>query len=84
LEWIREALELAAGSPAIKLHLNPADHATLVEPLQCMLANRGESAEVEILADPDTEPGGCLVETAHGSIDQRLETQLSRIEDELV
>jgi len=35
------------------------------------------------VADPDITPGGCRVDTQFGSIDQQLETQLARIEEEL-
>ena len=84
LEWIREALELAAGSPTIKLHLHPTDQKALEEPLRGVLASLGDPTGFEILADPEIGRGGCVVETEHGCIDQQLETQLSRIQDELV
>ena len=29
-------------------------------------------------------PGGCRIETLHGSIDQQFEAQLARIEEELI
>jgi flagellar biosynthesis/type III secretory pathway protein FliH len=37
----------------------------------------------ELAADPAITPGGCRVETAFGEIDQRIETQIRRIEEEL-
>jgi flagellar biosynthesis/type III secretory pathway protein FliH len=33
--------------------------------------------------DAGVSLGGCIVESQHGRIDQRIETQLARIEEEL-
>ncbi|MGC4003561.1 MAG: FliH/SctL family protein [Pirellulales bacterium] len=48
-----------------------------------LIAELGRVSSTEIVADTQIGPGGCRVLTAHGEIDQRLETQLSRIVDEL-
>ena len=37
----------------------------------------------ELAADPAVTRGGCRVETAFGEIDQAIETQMRRIEEEL-
>lgn len=84
LEWIREALELAAGSGAIRLSLNPQDQTLLagqIEKIQKSLATLGT---VEVLADSSITPGGCRVETPFGSLDQQLDAQLARLEEELL
>ena len=81
--WIREALELAAGQGRVRLSLNPQDHATLAPQLPATIANWARLAPTEIVADPQVTRGGCRVETELSSIDQRLETQLARIEQEL-
>jgi len=38
----------------------------------------------EVTADAQITPGGCRVETRFGSIDQQFESQLKRIEEELL
>ena len=40
-------------------------------------------APAQIVADPAVEPGGCRVITGFGEIDQRIESQLERIVEEL-
>jgi flagellar assembly protein FliH len=83
LDLISEALRLAAGAADIRLHINPTDYTNLgsqVTRLSESLARIGRS---EIIADPGIGPGGCRVETRFGEIDQRIESQLRRIEDEL-
>jgi len=84
LQWIREALELAAGSAQIVLRLNPGDHESLaahVEPITRQLTGLGN---VRLIADPTVTAGGCRVDTEFGSLDQQLEAQLSRIKEELL
>ena len=83
LHLVREALELANGSSRLRLHLNPQDHATLADRIPAIVARLQQLAPAEIVPDPEISPGGCRVTTEFGSIDQQIETQLARIEEEL-
>jgi flagellar assembly protein FliH len=83
LELIRESLELAAGAGRVVLRLSPRDFECLGEHTKAMGSKLGRSFPTEIVADPAVSPGGCLVVTDLGEIDQRLESQLARIEEEL-
>ncbi len=83
LTLVREALELAAGSALVRLHLNPADREALEPQIDMLLKELGGLGGAEVLADAEVGPGACLVETQFGTIDQRFEAQLRRIEEEL-
>ena len=83
LDYVREALELAAGSPELQIRLNPADHETLSKQVQRLTEELNPLAPTQIIADPEISPGGCRVDTRFGSIDQQIEAQLARIEEEL-
>jgi flagellar assembly protein FliH len=84
LEWVREALELAAGNGAITLRLNPADHALLAGQIDKVRKSLATLGTVEIVADPAITAGGCRAETEFGSLDQQLEAQLARLAEELL
>ncbi|NQU25760.1 MAG: hypothetical protein HQ567_31105 [Candidatus Nealsonbacteria bacterium] len=83
LTLIREALELAAGSSHLRLHLNPTDLEQIGEHVEVLIGQLSSLATAEIVADPEITPGGCRVETQFGTIDQQFEAQLDRIEEEL-
>lgn len=83
LELVREALELAAGNPRLRVRLNPADHAALASQVQGLADQLAPLAQAEIVADPEIGLGGCRVETQFGVIDQQIETQLARLAEEL-
>ena len=83
LALVQEALQLAMGSPRIKLHLHPADHQALGDQVQTLLSHLGELGPTEVTSNADISPGGCRVTTEFGTIDQTLEAQLARIEEEL-
>ncbi|HTN74859.1 MAG TPA: FliH/SctL family protein [Pirellulaceae bacterium] len=83
LAWVREALELAAGSQSIKLYLNPEDHRALGKEVTAIAQQLDRLATTEIHPSEQISPGGCLIQTEYGSIDQRLESQLARIAEEL-
>jgi flagellar assembly protein FliH len=80
---IREALQLAAGSPEVRLHLNPADHQALSEQAKIVMQEIAKLGDAKIISDANVTPGGCRVETRFGTIDQQFEAQLARIEEEL-
>ena len=83
LTLVREALELAAGSSRLEIHLNPDDHQALGSQVEAIAKELSTLAETTLVADPDITPGGCRVETGFGTIDQQFESQLKRIEEEL-
>ena len=83
LRLVREALELAAGSASVRLHLNPEDHKTLGAQVRAIVDAMSGLGGAEITADATVGRGGCRVETRFGTIDQQFESQLKRIEEEL-
>jgi flagellar assembly protein FliH len=83
IDMVRQALELAAGSGQIRLHLHPTDHAVLADRLPMVLKEFAGIGSAELIPDPAITAGGCRVETQFGIIDQQLEAQLARIEEEL-
>ncbi len=83
LTLIREALQLAAGAGCVRLLLNPDDHRALHNQVQLLVQEMSGLGETQIVADASVSPGGCRVETRFGSIDQTIEAQLARVEEEL-
>jgi flagellar assembly protein FliH len=84
LDLVRESLELAAGSSHIRIHLNPEDHKALGAQVRSLVDEMAALGSAEVTADAQITPGGCRVETRFGSIDQQSESQLKRIEEELL
>lgn len=83
LDLIAESLRLAAGSSEITLRINPADYENLGSQIDRIAEALGQLAPSHIIADPAISVGGCRVITKYGEIDQRIESQLARIEQEL-
>ncbi len=81
--YVREALELAAGSQQVRVRIHPDDREGLGRLAGQWLQEALARASAELVTDPNVSHGGCVVETQHGTIDQQIETQLARIEEEL-
>jgi len=81
---IHEALQLAAGQPQIQVRMNPCDLEQLQSCGDEALGRLAGVGEARFSPDDSITPGGCVVETRHGVIDARLETQLERITAELL
>lgn len=84
MRLLREALELAVGCSKLKIRLNPKDLETLEPQIAMIVEELAGAAETEIVGDHKISPGGCVLETSLGSIDQRIESRLERIKMELV
>ncbi len=83
LALVREALELAAGSGDLQLRLHPDDFESLGQHAGRLAGELARLGKVDVLADPTITRGGCRVDTRFGTIDQQIEAQLARIEQEL-
>jgi flagellar assembly protein FliH len=83
LQLLREALELAADAPRVRIRLHPTDHASLGPTAEQLAAQLGRFVQADVVADPAVQPGGCVLDLPQGSIDQQIESQLARIVDEL-
>jgi len=83
LQWIRESLQMATGAADVTLCLNPADYSLLGSHARQLAQSLSGLAPTNVVADPTVSPGGCVVQTRLGRIDQQIESQLARIQEEL-
>ncbi|HEY4235035.1 MAG TPA: FliH/SctL family protein [Lacipirellulaceae bacterium] len=83
LDLIGEALRLAAGAADITVHVNQTDYEHLGAQINRLAYTLSRLTPTKIHADPEITPGGCVVKTKYGEIDQQIESQLARIRDEL-
>ena len=83
LDLVADALRLASGMTDITLHISPTDYENLGTQINRLAATLGQLAPSAVVADPTITPGGCRVKTKFGEIDQQIETQLERIQEEL-
>jgi flagellar assembly protein FliH len=83
LDSIAEALRLAAGSAEITLRISPADYENLGSQVERLAATLCQLSPSRIVADETISVGGCRVETRFGEVDQQIEAQLKRIEEDL-
>jgi len=73
---VRHALQRAAAQNVVRVRVHP-DQAGLV--IAEMMDADGEAPPFEVFADGSVGLGGCVVETAHGRVDARLDVQLDAI-----
>jgi flagellar assembly protein FliH len=74
---------LATGTTEITLHINPTDHENLGSQITRLAETLCQLAPSEVVANAEISPGGCRVVTKFGEIDQQIEAQLRRIEEDL-
>jgi flagellar assembly protein FliH len=83
MRLLREALELGTGSTSIRIRLNQQDYDALKPQMDLLIQEMTRSVHTEIVGDISVSPGGCILETPQGIIDNQIESRLARIEQEL-
>lgn len=76
---IVRALALAPDRGPVLARLHPADAATVGD-AGALVPGR----ELEVVADPSVEPGGCLLEVGPARIDAQIGAAVQRVRDELL
>lgn len=84
LQWVQETLAAAAaGSPQVVVRMHPRDVEALGQQVELLAQKVLPAARFQLQADPQVEPGGAVLHTAWGTVDQQLQTQLQRMLEEL-
>ncbi|MDG0812424.1 FliH/SctL family protein [Cohnella rhizosphaerae] len=84
LDLMKQALSRRKEQGTITLCVAP-DQFEFVEAAKDELALAVDSqAELQIVPDPTVKSGGCVIRSAYGSIDARVDTQLETIREELL
>jgi flagellar assembly protein FliH len=76
LGLVRSALDRLDGREVQRVRLHPQDAPAVQQKLQ----NTGTRRHIEVLADASLERGSAVFDTAQGSLDASIDTQLKEIE----
>lgn len=83
-ENLREAIELVGGASDVVVRVHPEQLEAMRVFAERLLEQEGRLRHVRVVADEQVGPGGCVVSTAGGQVDARLETQVERIAEQLL
>jgi flagellar assembly protein FliH len=78
-QFVSEAVSGLSDQSDIVICFNPDDYRLVSANRQFYLAGVSDKLQVTIKPDDQVTVGGCMVETATGLVDARLETQLAEI-----
>lgn len=78
-DTIINAVKYATEKSDITLRISPDDFEYVENLRPDLFAELKELKSMMVTADPSITRGGCLVESSHGNIDARIETQLEKI-----
>lgn len=80
---VKAALHNARQQEKISVLVNPSDLEAAAEAYE-RFSKEGRNRNIDFVADPSVDAGGCVIETEVGRIDAGLETQLKVIESALL
>ena len=83
LTVVKAALDAAVVSEKINIRLNPSDLEVVTKSKPELQEQLKGSPILKIVKDEGVEPGGCIIETAFGNVDARLDEQMAEIEKAL-
>lgn len=81
---VQEAIRKVTDREEITVKVHPADLDFVLSRQDDFAKNIKGIRKLKILADNAVSPGGCVIETPSGTVDARIESQLSEIEQSLL
>lgn len=82
--WIKEVLEMASSETSAQLLLHPEDRISLGAQAERLRQAVARGLSMEIQGDDSMSRGECRLITRRGELDQRIDSQLSRVMEELL
>ncbi|MGZ4030863.1 MAG: FliH/SctL family protein, partial [Tumebacillaceae bacterium] len=84
LDVVREALEEINDVGKIEVRVHPEDFELVNQNREGLRKEVPGQSEVLVLPDRGVQAGGCVVHTAFGNIDARIDTQLDEVRKALL
>lgn len=81
---VQEAIHKVTDREEITVRVHPADLDFVLGRQEEYTRNIKGIRKLKILADNAISPGGCVIETPNGTVDARIESQLTEIEQSLL
>lgn len=79
LGMVKAALRQLRDRETVRLRINPADREMVMAGRQALTESMDGVRTIEIVEDRRVDRGGCIAESADGSIDARIASQLSEV-----
>ncbi|MCA1905771.1 MAG: hypothetical protein LDL11_04165 [Desulfarculus sp.] len=76
---VREAIARLNQAERLTVRVNPEDLKQVQEQRPELLKEFGELKQLEVKADPEVAPGGCLVDSANAQVDASLATRRQQV-----
>jgi flagellar assembly protein FliH len=84
LSVLKNSLNLLNDRRSIRIHVHPQDWTAVKNSLAGLNLKVELPRDVEVVSSPSVSPGGCLVDSASGSIDADIDTQFDEIKRKLL
>ncbi len=80
---VKRVLNVLSNEPVVEIHMNPGDMENIKD-LENLIERRMPGIDkISFKENPKITRGGCVVETDNGKIDARIETQVTKLVQEL-
>lgn len=83
LSVVREAIRQVEDAKRVEIRVHPSELPLLKKHMKEIAQDGGLIQECVVHADPQIQPGGCVVQTEKGNVDARLDTQLQALRQAL-
>lgn len=83
IDIARGLLDMARHEHDLQLHVSVSDYAMMKNLLPELIASADRLRHVEVIANPSIDRGDCRIESASGTIDASIATQIDRVANAL-
>ena len=79
LPIVTAALKKVRDQEQIEIRVNPEEYHLLLQARKDLQLVLGREQALQIVADQTIPAGGCIIDTAYGSVDARIDTQFDTL-----
>lgn len=84
LDIVRDALQKVNNREELNLKVNPENIDIIINEQDELIRSTKGVKNMRVIADPIVPAGGCVIESADGTVDARIERQLAELEQSLM
>ena len=81
--WLTDSIKMLSSDRHLRVRVHPSDFDVAGKALERIANLAPQASSAQVVTDPGIEPGGCVVDSDNGSIDQQISSQIQQLVSQL-
>lgn len=81
--WLTDSIKMLSNDRHLRVRVHPSDFEVAGKALERIANLAPQASSAQVVTDPEIKPGGCVVDSNNGSIDQQISSQIQQLVSQL-